>query len=168
MPMRDIPSRDPNRIVAVMPVEVQIASAAEAVPRPRDIQRWADAALEEVADEGEPPDLCIRVVDEEEAQSLNSRYRGHHKPTNVLSFPAAIDVPGANILGDVVICAPVVCEEAAGQGKSVGDHYAHLVVHGVLHLTGYDHERQQEAGKMEALEIKILERVGVADPYTAS
>jgi probable rRNA maturation factor len=149
-----------------MPVEVQVASAADAVPRAPEIQRWADAALEEMADDGEPPDLCIRVVDEEESQSLNSRYRGFDKPTNVLSFPAQINVPGENILGDVVICAPVVCAEAAGQGKSVGDHYAHMVVHGVLHLVGYDHERPQAAERMEALEIKILERLGVTDPYT--
>ena len=151
-----------------MPVEVQFACAADAVPEAPDIQRWVDAALEEVADDGEPPDLCIRVVDEEESRELNSRFRGVDKPTNVLSFPAQIDVPGENILGDVVICAPIVCAEAAVQGKSVSDHYAHMIVHGVLHLAGYDHEGQQEAEQMEALEIRILERVGVIDPYTIS
>jgi len=151
-----------------MPVEVQLAVAAAAVPQPREIQRWADAALEEVAEEPEPPDLCIRVVDSEESQSLNARFRGVDKPTNVLSFPADVDVPGEKVLGDVVICAPVVCAEATDQKKSVGDHYAHMVVHGVLHLTGYDHELPADAEQMEALEKKILERVGVTDPYIVS
>ena len=165
---KDIANLRANPIAAAMPVEVQVASAADAVPRVREIQRWADAALEEVADEGEPPDLCIRVVDEEESQSLNSRFRGFDKATNVLSFPAQVDLPDENILGDVVICAPVVCAEAASQGKSISDHYAHMVVHGVLHLTGYDHERQTAALQMEALEVRILQRVGVADPYGVS
>ena len=148
-----------------MPVEVQLASAVNDVPKAREIQIWADTALEEVADDGEPPDLCVRVVDNEESVALNSRFRGIDEPTNVLSFPAQVDLPGKNIYGDVVICASVVCSEAADQGKSVCDHYAHMVVHGVLHLAGYDHQQDQDAELMEALEIKILERVGVADPY---
>ncbi len=148
-----------------MPVEVQLASAVNDIPKAREIQVWADTALEEVADDGEPPDLCVRVVDNEESVALNSRFRGIDEPTNVLSFPAQVDLPGKNIYGDVVICASVVCSEAADQGKSVCDHYAHMVVHGVLHLAGYDHQQDQDAELMEALEIKILERVGVADPY---
>jgi probable rRNA maturation factor len=148
-----------------MPVEVQLASAVNDIPKAREIQVWADTALEEVADDGEPPDLCVRVVDNEESVALNSRFRGVDEPTNVLSFPAQVDLPGKNIYGDVVICASVVCSEAADQGKSVCDHYAHMVVHGVLHLAGYDHQQDQDAELMEALEIKILERVGVADPY---
>jgi probable rRNA maturation factor len=151
-----------------MPVEVQLASAAGEVPRAGEMQKWAEAALEEVVDDGEPPDLCIRVVDTRESQALNSRFRGVDKPTNVLSFSSEVEVPGESLLGDVVICAPVVCSEAAARGKSVSDHYAHLVVHGVLHLSGYDHEQQQDAELMEALEIKILERVGVTDPYIVS
>ncbi|MFP6837103.1 MAG: rRNA maturation RNase YbeY [Pseudomonadales bacterium] len=153
-----------------MPVEVQVASAVQIasaldeIPQAREIQIWADTALEEVVD-GEPPDLCIRVVDSEESLALNARFRGVDEPTNVLSFPAQVDLPGENIYGDVVICASVVCSEAADQGKSVCDHYAHMVVHGVLHLAGYDHEHNKDAELMEALEIKILERVGVADPY---
>ena len=148
-----------------MPVEVQLASAVDDIPKAREIQVWADTALEEVADDGEPPDLCVRVVDNEESVALNSRFRGIDEPTNVLSFPAQVDLPGKNIYGDIVICASVVCSEAADQGKSVCDHYAHMVVHGVLHLAGYDHQQDQDAELMEALEIKILERVGVADPY---
>ena len=168
MPMKGIRSHRTNRTAIVMPVDVQVASSAVEIPRAREIQRWADTALEEVANDGEPPDLCIRVVDNEESLALNSKFRGVDKPTNVLSFSADIDLPGENILGDVVICATVVYAEAADQGKSVGDHYAHMVVHGVLHLAGYDHEQQKDAELMEALEIKILERVGVVDPYTMS
>lgn len=123
------------------------------------------AALEEVGDEGEPPDLCIRVVDGEESRDLNARYRGYDKPTNVLSFPADVALPGGKLLGDIVICAPVVGAEAAEQGKAPEDHFAHMVVHGVLHLSGYDHEQAGEAELMEAIERKILGRVGIADPY---
>jgi probable rRNA maturation factor len=112
--------------------------------------------------------VCVRVVDREESRALNSRYRGMDKPTNVLSFPAQVDVPGEHILGDVVVCAAVVCAEAADQGKAVRDHYAHMIVHGVLHLTGYDHVKARDAQLMESLEKKILERVGVADPYIVS
>lgn len=151
-----------------MPVEVQIASAADEVPRAREIRHWADVALEEVADDGEPPDVCVRVVDEAESRALNLRFRGVDKPTNVLSFPAQIELPQESILGDVVVCAPLVSEEAADQGKTVSDHYAHLVVHGVLHLVGYDHEQPDAAKRMEALEIRILERIGVPDPYTTA
>jgi probable rRNA maturation factor len=168
MPTRVIRSRGLNRTAVVMPVEVQLVSAAGDVPRAREIQRWAEAALEEVADDGEPPDLCVRVVDNKESQALNARYRGSDKPTNVLSFPADVELPGETLLGDVVICAPVANAEAIEQGKTAGDHYAHLVVHGVLHLCGYDHELPQEADVMEALEVRILERVGVTDPYTVS
>ena len=98
-----------------MPVEVQLVSAAGDVPRAREIQRWAEAALEEVADDGEPPDLCVRVVDNRESQALNARYRGTDQPTNVLSFPADVELPGETILGDVVVCAPVANAEAVEQ-----------------------------------------------------
>lgn len=148
-----------------MPVDVQIASVHAAIPAIARIEAWASAALEELGDDGEPPDLCIRVVDGEESRELNARYRGHDKPTNVLSFPADVVLPEARVLGDIVICAPVVGDEAAEQGKSPDDHFAHMVVHGVLHLSGYDHEQAGEAELMEAIEKKILERVGVADPY---
>jgi len=166
--MRAIRSPAQNRTVIAMSVDVQVATRAASVPKTGDIQRWVRAALQEIGAPGEPTDLCIRVVDSDEARVLNERYRGIDKPTNVLSFPAQVDVPGANILGDVVICAPVVSAEAADQGKNVGDHFAHMVVHGVLHLAGYDHEEPQDAELMEALEIRILERVGVTDPYTVS
>jgi probable rRNA maturation factor len=148
-----------------MPVEVQVVSRSAGIPRVPDVERWVDAALDEVADDGQPPELCIRVVDSEESRLLNCRYRGIDKPTNVLSFPADVSLPGAKILGDIVVCAPVVRAEATEQGKTIGDHFAHMVVHGVLHLTGYDHHRHSDAVRMEATEKRILERIGVADPY---
>jgi len=148
-----------------MPVEVQVASCAGQLPAAGDIQKWADAALEELADEAEPPDLCIRLVDVDESRSLNDRYRGQDKPTNVLSFPASVSVPGTRMLGDLVICVPVVIDEAQSQDKPAADHFAHMVVHGVLHLVGHDHQEPVAASRMEALEAKILLRLGVADPY---
>jgi len=149
-----------------MPVEVQVASSAEQLPASGEIQKWADVALEELGDDAEPPDLCIRLVDTEESRSLNGRYRGQDKPTNVLSFPADVCVPGAKLLGDLVICVPVVLDEAQSQAKIPADHFAHMVVHGVLHLLGHDHEQPEAASQMEALELKILGRLGVRDPYS--
>ena len=150
-----------------MPVDVQIASACAAVPSATRIEGWALAALEEVGDEGEPPDLCIRVVDGEESRDLNARYRGYDKPTNVLSFPADVALPGGKLLGDIVICAPVVGAEAAEQGKAPEDHFAHMVVHGVLHLQGYDHDTERKARRMEHRETRIVTGLGFPDPYGA-
>ena len=149
-----------------MPVEVQLACDVDRLPAEADIQKWADAALEELGDDAEPPDLCIRLVDAAESRSLNDRYRGQNKATNVLSFPADVSVPGARLLGDLVICVPVVLSEAQSQDKSPADHFAHMVVHGVLHLLGHDHEEPDAALSMEALEQKILGRLGVKDPYS--
>ncbi len=148
-----------------MPVEVQLASASPRLPAERDIQRWAIAALEELGEDAEPSDLCIRLVDTAESQALNHRYRGKNKPTNVLSFPADVDVPGERFLGDLVVCAPVVVDEAQAQRKKTDDHFAHMVVHGVLHLLGHDHEHDEDARRMEVLEREILQRLGVGNPY---
>tara|TARA_B100000676_G_C17749741_1_gene665816 strand:+ start:219 stop:668 length:450 start_codon:yes stop_codon:yes gene_type:complete len=148
-----------------MPVDVQLASTAAQLPELSAIQRWADLALEELGEDPEPPDLCIRLVDAAESQTLNSRFRGQEKPTNVLSFPADVRIPGRRTLGDVVICMPVVVGEAARQQKAVDDHLAHMVVHGVLHLFGYDHQKDDDAQRMEGLEQQILRQLGVADPY---
>lgn len=109
--------------------------------------------------------MCVRVVDEEESRQLNRQYRHKDVPANVLSFPAGIDLPDVLIWGDVVVCAPVVAGEAAAQGKQYEDHFAHMVVHGVLHLLGYDHQSAAEAAEMEQLEIRILDSFGLSDPY---
>jgi probable rRNA maturation factor len=147
-----------------MAIEVDVQQATDFQPLPghRDFKLWVVAALQEIRD-GE---LTLRLVDEAESRELNSRYRGKDAPTNVLSFPAGlppgIDVP---LLGDIVICAPLVHIEAMAQNKPVQAHWAHLVIHGVLHLLGHDHQDEQEAGVMEALEVDLLFSLGYANPY---
>ncbi|MGH8294144.1 MAG: rRNA maturation RNase YbeY [Steroidobacteraceae bacterium] len=144
-------------------------------PRARDITAWAGAAIGRRAADGE---LGVRVVGSAESRRLNARYRGNDKPTNVLSFPPA-PLPagtlagrarragpgGSRPLGDLVICAQVVRSEAREQRKPLEAHWAHLVVHGALHLIGYDHERQAEAKRMERREIAVLRGLGFANPY---
>lgn len=114
----------------------------------------------------------MRVVDRVEMRELNRDFRQQDRPTNVLSFPAAtisgLPADAAQALGDIVLCAEIVCDEAAGQGKSVDDHWAHMLVHGTLHLLGYDHQVDEDAVEMEALEVKILSDHGVSDPYATS
>lgn len=136
-------------------IAVQRLVAARGIPAARSLREFAQAALP--ARHGE---LTIRIVDAEESRILNRDYRGKDKPTNVLSFGG-----DAGVLGDLVICAPVVASEAAEQGKTVRAHWAHMVVHGCLHLQGHDHERDDEAERMEAREKKILKRLGFPDPY---
>ena len=110
--------------------------------------------------------LSVRVVGRARSRSLNAHYRRKNKPTNVLSFGGAGDAPdGRHYLGELVICAPVVAHEARVSGKPLRAHWAHMTVHGVLHLMGFDHEAAQEAAKMAAMEIQILDRLGFSDPY---
>ena len=127
------------------------------VPAASSLRLWAETALGRIAG-----DLTIRIVDEAE---LNCRYRGKDKSTNVLSFPYDGDMLDVPVLGDIVICGPVVMREAAEQGKEPRAHWAHLVVHGCLHLLGYDHVQESEAEVMEARERKILAGLGFPDPY---
>ncbi|HID46321.1 MAG TPA: rRNA maturation RNase YbeY [Chromatiaceae bacterium] len=142
-------------------VALQHASREKGLPTDEDFQRWAQAALRP-----ESAEVVIRIVDEEESRQLNRDYRGRDKPTNVLSFPfEAPPEVAMEHLGDLVICAPVVAEEAAWQGKLLQHHWAHMVVHGMLHLQGYDHQNQEEAEQMESLEQKLLEDMGIPDPY---
>jgi probable rRNA maturation factor len=144
-------------------VELQLASEADEIPPGSRFQRWAEAALEGRRDDAE---LVVRVVDEAESQQLNRDYRGMDKPTNVLSFPFEAP-PGVDmdLIGDLVICAPVVQREAVEQGKSAEAHWAHMTVHGVLHLLGYDHIEDDQADEMEALERRILAGLHFPDPY---
>lgn len=144
-------------------LDVQYASEAPSLPSEADLERWALAALQT---ERAFVELTIRIVDEAESQALNREYRRRDRPTNVLSFPFEAP-PGAvsDLLGDLVICAPVVAREASEQGKPLAAHWAHMVVHGVMHLLGYDHERDEEAEHMEALESDRLAALGIADPY---
>jgi len=149
-------------------VDLQVASAAGGLPDRATVQRWVAAALRGAGLEGRG-EVSVRIVDEAEGRSLNERYRGKASATNVLSFPAGestlpLDSP---LLGDIVLCAPVVLREAEDGGVAASDHWAHLLVHGTLHLIGYDHETDPEAEAMEALEIRILGAGGVANPYAS-
>jgi probable rRNA maturation factor len=134
-----------------------------ALPTSEQLKAWVDAALTGFVEEAE---LTVRIVEPDEIQTLNRTYRHQDKPTNVLSFPFEAP-PGVELplLGDVVICAAVVEEEAQQQGKPAAAHWAHMVVHGVLHLLGYDHIEDDEAEEMESLEIEILAGLGISNPY---
>ena len=146
-------------------MHLQYALPRRGVPAAASFRHWVAAALASARHDS-LSELSIRIVGAREGRALNRRYRGKDYATNVLSFPA--DLPGgvdSPLLGDIVIAAPVVAREARGQDKPLRDHYAHLTVHGVLHLLGYDHQRQREAARMEALETRILATLGIADPY---
>lgn len=152
-------------------LDLQIACDEGGIPGSDSITAWVTRAIEAVG-RGSGFDVSVRVVEAAEIQDLNRVYRQIDKPTNVLSFPAGkIDgLPAAagQPLGDLVVCASVVSDESAEQGKAVEDHWAHIVVHGTLHLLGYDHETDDEAVAMESLETEILTAHGVADPYAES
>ncbi|TDQ58005.1 putative rRNA maturation factor [Mesocricetibacter intestinalis] len=147
-------------------VDLQIATQdTRGLPDAVLIERWATAALRA---EQNRPEITVRIVDEEESHELNLTYRGKDRPTNVLSFPfecpEQVTLP---LLGDLVICRQVVEREAAEQHKSAEAHWAHMIVHGCLHLLGYDHIEEDEAEEMESLETQIMLSLGFSDPYQA-
>ena len=143
-------------------LDVQIATRDHSIPAESDFRRWAGGIQSSDTDAA----ACLRIVDKDEARALNHRYRKVDKATNVLSFPASLpEGVDMNFLGDVVICAPLVAEEATRQGKDAYAHWAHLLVHGILHLQGYAHDKDEEAEEMEALETAILGQLGVRNPY---
>jgi len=146
-------------------VDIQLATTADCPP-PEQLQAWTRQALGEGPG---PVEVTVRVVDEAEMTALNGTYRHREGPTNVLSFPGDT-IPGTDItlLGDVVICAPVVAREAAAQGKPTAAHWAHMVVHGMLHLQGLDHQDDAGAAVMEMREVAILAAMGFPDPYAAA
>jgi len=150
-------------------LDLQIASEeTDDLPGEADLHRWARAALEGRRTQAA---LNIRIVDEAEGRAMNLHYRGKDRPTNVLSFPFEVPVgltpdDVGNLIGDLVICAPVVRREAAEQGKTAAAHWAHMVVHGVLHLLGFDHVEEEQASEMESLETAILGGLGFPPPYT--
>jgi probable rRNA maturation factor len=137
---------------------VQYATRSRSVPTEAQFRRWARAALHADAE------VTLRIVDTAEGLDLNRRYRGKDYATNVLTFIMHGAAPYA---GDLALCAPIVTREARAQSKDRTAHYAHLIVHGILHLQGFDHETPREAKKMEALEKRILKRLGYPDPYAA-
>lgn len=153
-------------------VDVQVAADVSNVPADSDIQNWLEQVVAEVAGDTERGiEISVRIVDEAEARELNRQYREKDSATNVLSFPLTdaglkdlpADLPLA--LGDIVICGPVVAREASEQDKDNSDHWAHMLVHGALHLFGYNHETDREAEEMEQLEARILALGGVENPY---
>lgn len=144
-------------------LDIQRATSKAGLPADSAFERWVAVALEDVAGQVE---VTIRLVGEEESARLNSSYRNKRGPTNVLSFPFEAPLGMASdLLGDLVICAPVVLREAAQQGKPDEAHWAHMVIHGILHLRGYDHQTDEEATRMEAFERTLMSRLGFDDPY---
>jgi probable rRNA maturation factor len=152
---------------------VTFAARRPWAPRRAEFIRWAGAALAGAASRPgmlrggvRRVTMSVRVVGTARSRTLNARYRNKDRPTNVLSFGGAGRMPDGSIdLGELVMCAPVVAREASTQGKRAAAHWAHLTVHGALHLLGFDHERPREARKMEAREIQILDRLGFSNPY---
>ena len=134
-----------------------------ALPQTTDFSNWAGAAL---SGRKEDAQLSIRIVDETESTYLNETYRHKTGPTNVLSFPAeySAEIP-ISLIGDIVICAPIVIKEARAQGKNILAHWAHMTIHGTLHLLGFDHDTDSNAEKMESIEIDILKQLGFDNPY---
>ena len=147
-----------------MIIDLQIACEQESgLPTAEQIEQWATAAVQPQSDEVE---MTVRIVDEAESHALNLNYRGKDRPTNVLSFPfECSDEVELPLLGDLVICRQVVEREAQEQDKPLMAHWAHMVVHGSLHLLGYDHIDDDEAEEMESLETQIMAELGFADPY---
>ncbi len=144
-------------------LDVQYASSEDGLPTQADLWHWAVAAMAHIKEQAE---LVIRIVDETESAALNQQYRNKAGATNVLSFPFQAPPPvESNLLGDLVICAAVVSKQASEQHKTERAHWAHMVVHGTLHLLGYDHIASAEAAEMENMEIEILTQLGFSDPY---
>jgi probable rRNA maturation factor len=143
-------------------ISVQYATSRKGVPHPRSVARWAGAAAPRGRGE-----VTVRFVAAPEARRLNRRWRARNYAPNVLSFPGMEENSARAWLGDIIICVPVIRREAQAQHKSADAHFAHMVVHGVLHLLGHDHQRQREAREMERLETTILGKLGYPDPYQA-
>lgn len=137
-------------------LNLQVATNSSYIPSKKQFNTWAKATLRV------DTEVTIRIVDSEEGRILNSAYRGKDYATNVLTFPLAED---PYLIGDIVICAPIAESEANIEKKSLEAHYAHLIVHGVLHLHGYDHENEDQAALMESIEVTTLQKLGYANPY---
>jgi probable rRNA maturation factor len=146
-------------------VEIQAVYSSPELPNEQQIQLWIDTVLAEMQQDTE---IVVRIVDETESTALNEQYRHKQGATNILSFPVkipdgvALDI---NLLGDLVVCAPVLAKEAQQQGKKLHDHWAHIIIHGVLHLLGYDHLDDAQAEEMEGKEITLLQQLNIPNPY---
>ena len=146
-------------------IDLQNDSALEYIPARQRFREWVDASLQQPHGELEQ---TIRIVNEAESRELNRRFRNKDSATNVLAFAGDSEHLDYDCLGDLVICAPVVAAEAVDQGKPIEAHWAHLVVHGMLHLQGFDHQGDHDTEEMETLEIKILDTLGYTNPYNDS
>jgi probable rRNA maturation factor len=162
--MKDMKVKNPPPLrMTKIKIHVQRAAKSSKLPSTQRIRTWVQTALEGRVHRAE---LTIRMVGTAEGERLNRKWRGEHGPTNVLSFPAdQILDPLPDYLGDIVLCPTVISREAMQQGKFLADHWAHLIIHGTLHLMGYDHAKPAEARKMERLETELLASLGIADPY---
>ena len=145
-------------------LDLQNESAATSIPAAEQVRQWFKAAIQT---EYARLEQTIRIVDAPESRALNQQFRGKDSATNVLAFPADSDLLDYDCLGDLVICAPLVAAEAKAQGKTEDAHWAHLVIHGMLHLQGFDHQSAAQAARMEALEVEILDTLGYTNPYNA-
>ena len=146
--------------------EVGVSRSAERLPGEPDegqLSRWLEFVLDRL--NRQPSEVSVRIVDEQEITSLNAQYRGLEKATNVLSFPAGISVDEVEVLGDIVICSKVVKLESDQYGRGFTDRYAHMLIHGLLHLLGYDHMEEAPRIRMEQLETDLLLRLGMGNPY---
>lgn len=160
-------------MIVSMKVTIELINACSESKHPtkQDFQHWAEAALFALAEEKSARvqknvELSIRLVDEDESAALNENFRQKKGPTNILSFPCSENrITETNLLGDLAICVPLVTKEATEQNKTLEAHWAHLTVHGVLHLHDFDHEEKQAAIKMETMEISILDTLGYENPY---
>lgn len=148
-------------------LDIQNACSYSAMPSQENLENWVTNTLSFIEINESTVELTIRFVNSEEIQSLNKTYRDKDKSTNVLSFPSTFNPPDSNIyfMGDLIICLTVVEAEAIEQNKSFDDHLAHMTTHGVLHLLGYNHITEEEADEMESLEIEILEKLSITNPY---
>lgn len=144
-------------------LDIQVATEFPGIPGEQQFQHWVDTVL---TDQSQDSEIVIRLVDDAESAELNQTYRHKQGPTNILSFPfEAPEGVDMDLLGDLVICAPLIEREAAQQNKLPEHHWAHITIHGVLHLLGYDHVEENDAEEMEALEIKLLNMLNIANPY---
>lgn len=142
--------------------DIQNASSSDSIPGEKLFNTWAGYCLQGIKNDAE---ISIRIVDEEESQKLNRDWRNRDGATNVLSFPAGENPLFPELLGDIVLCAPLIAREAIEQGKQTDAHWAHLLIHGILHLLGYDHMNDKDAAIMEALETEKLRLLSYPDPY---
>ncbi|NOR70961.1 MAG: rRNA maturation RNase YbeY [Methylomarinum sp.] len=152
-----------RNIVDMNVLDLQLVSESKNLPSQDQFQYWVDSVLK---DDSQDSEIVIRVVDEDEMTQFNEQYRNKTGSTNILSFPFdAPDAVESDLLGDLLVCAAVVEREAQQQDKILEHHWAHMIVHGVLHLLGYDHIDDQDAEEMEALEVKILKTIKINNPY---